>query len=478
MATAAVPDLTERAADESAGDEMLFALGLSEGSASTPAAVCAAIAACAPALRTAVAGDEGAPAYIVAKGHARRGYDVVRVTRVSNAASPAPETDLFTYDEPFAYRWTQFRVATGLVGIDGAGRALADVGEGEPLAIDAPPAGAGAVGVWISDPCYTSSYVLCPLGAAFATGERTPALLNALLEGDARYWAMLGDNLYDRDGALTAAWWSRLSRAAQSRLFLTTAGNHDLWIDGNPGDAAKSDQFGYGFLQFYGQDSAAALVGDGPFDLSVDPDDAFASFPARVDDALPDVSNFVWYSLVGNVGYSGFAAVFALNETAPYLAEACDWALGEYDAGRLDLFVLAGHWNALGDGAASSMPTPHVHRLSASGEFGEGCAALARLDRLKFVEGHEHCNKPHGRGPGWTVAAQGMSGCGTYDLAVLDTTGGRAVLLNFRVADVDGLDNYEPILRCLRAKGAAACADFADVWLNQSLARPPSRGAP
>ena len=90
----------------------------------------------------------------------------------------------------------------------------------------------------------------------------------------------------------------------------------------------------------------------------------------------------------------------------------------------------------------------------------------------------KYCNKPHGRGPGWTVAAQGMSGCGTYNLAVLDTRGGRAVLLNFRVADVDGLDNYDAILRCLRAKGPAACADLADVWLNQSLARPPDLTAP
>ena len=71
-----------------------------------------------------------------------------------------------------------------------------------------------------------------------------------------------------------------------------------------------------------------------------------------------------------------------------------------------------------------------------------------------------------------------MSGCGTYDLAVLDTTGGRAVLLNFRIADVDGLDNYDAILRCLRVADApSACADLADVWLNQSLARPPP-GAP
>jgi len=474
-----------------------------KGEAATARAVCDAIAACGdggarPVAAAAAARatdddhDDGAaaagagapgPAYVVAKGHAARGYGSVRVSRVSAATDGAAAAagGVFTYDARFRYRWTQLRVASGLVALPPGGAAAVDVGGGEVLDVALPAAGAGAVGVWLSDPCFSSAYVLCPLGRAFDTGTRTPALLNALLEGDAAYWALLGDNLYDRDGALTLEWWSRLSRAAQSRVVLTTAGNHDLWIDGNPGDAAKTDPFGYGFLQFYAQDSAAAVArgaAAGPFDLGTDPDDAFEVFPARVGAALPDVANFVWHTLVGNVGYAGFAAAFALNETAPHVAAACDWAGDEFAAGRLELLVLAGHWNALGDGASPEMPTPHVHRLAARGAFGAGCADLARLDRLKFVEGHEHCNKPHGRGPGWTVAAQGMSGCGAYDLAVLDTTGGRAVLLNFRVADVDGLDNYEPILRCLRARGPAACADFADVWLNQSLARPPDLTAP
>ena len=195
--------------------------------------------------------------------------------------------------------------------------------------------------------------------------------------------------------------------------------------------------------------------------------------------ALPDLSNFVFWTLVGNVGYAGFTAVYALNETAPYLEDACAWAAAAYDAGDLDLLVLAGHWSQLGDGAAADMPTPHVHHLSKTGAFGDGCSRLAALGRLKFVEGHHHCNMPapnHDR-DGWMVAAQGMSGCGTYDIVTLDTRHDRAVLLNFRIADVHGADNYDDLLLCFRLHGARNCADRADVWLNQSLARP-TAGAP
>ena len=486
-------DETEFAGAGILGKELAFALRLTEGVASTPGEVCARVGACvspssASASATAtLARASSAPRanVIVAKAHAARGnYDLVRVTRTSEA-SDVSDSAVFDYDEPFKYRWTQLRVATGLVEVDGDDGTTVDVGGGRTVTVQPPKEGAGSVGVLLSDPCFASTYVLCSLGVAFDTGTRTPALLNALLEGPAArpaeaaaYWAMLGDDLYDRDGQLTASWWNALSDVSAGKLFLTTAGNHDLWIDGNPGDATQRDQFGNGFVQFYGQDSVAALYNDAvagddagsPFDFSVDPDAAYGAFPANVNAALADVSNLVWWTQVGNVGFAGFSSAYALNETAAYFADACDWAAAQHAAGSLDLFVIAGHWSQFGDGAASNMPTPHVHQLAATGAFGASCAGLEARGRLKYVEGHTHCNDVVAENQGWMVAAQGMSGCGAYGIAVLDTRDDFALLVNFDIANVDGFDQYDALLDCFQTKGARDCADLGTVWLNQSLA--------
>jgi len=480
-AAAATPDASEAASDAILARELAYALALEEGAPSSAGAVCGRIGACGVSSSKLARLDAEAaprPNVVVSKAHASRDdYGLVRVTRTADASDDSTFA-WADYDEQFRYRWTQLRVATGLVATDG-GAATVDLGNDESMTIAVPAAGAGAVGVLLSDPCYASTYVMCALGAAFDTGERTPALLNALLEGPAQapgeaasYWAMMGDDLYDRDGDLTSSWWNSLSSTAQSRLFLTTAGNHDLWIDGNPGDATQGDQYGNGFVQFYGQDTVAALADAAqPFDFSVDPDAAFATFPARAEAALADPSNTIWWNQIGNVGFAGFSSAYALNETARYFTEACDWARGAYAAGTLDLFVIAGHWSQFGDGAPANTPTPHVHKLAAAGAFGDSCSRLAADDRLKFVEGHTHCNAVVSEGRGWMVAAQGMSGCGAYAITVLDTRDDAALLLNFPIANVDGMDNYDALLDCFSTRGARACADYADVWLNQSLAR-------
>ena len=155
----------------------------------------------------------------------------MRVSRVTSQADAVTASSTWSYNEPFRYRWTDLRLATGLVTATPGAVTLVDVGDAVPVAIELPVAGAGALGVWIADPCYSSAYVVCALGHKFRVLERTPKLLNAALEGPAhraaQYWAIWGDNFYDRDGALTTAFWARLSREAQQRLFMSVPGNHE-----------------------------------------------------------------------------------------------------------------------------------------------------------------------------------------------------------------------------------------------------------
>ena len=71
-------------------------------------------------------------------------------------------------------------------------------------------------------------------------------------------------------------------------------GNHDFWVNGSPQLWTRQDQLGNGFMQWYGQDSAAAVAADAagkdsPFDFSVDPDSATADAST-----IPPLSNFFW----------------------------------------------------------------------------------------------------------------------------------------------------------------------------------------
>ena len=55
--------------------------------------------------------------------------------------------------------------------------------------------------------------------------DRMPRLINALADVDFR--AVVGDNFYDRDGAITSRFYGRLSAKARSQWQLTVPGNHD-----------------------------------------------------------------------------------------------------------------------------------------------------------------------------------------------------------------------------------------------------------
>lgn len=242
----------------------------------------------------------------VTKGHGPSGYNHVRLVVVSNATTQwyipnrtrhrttptstlTPTPVVFTYDEPFQYRWTDNKLSSVLLdvtpGLDqdnmfrlplptstrnrngnGNGnrsfagyQAKGDQGSDldiDPAPIDIniriPAAGEGARGIIIADPCFSWKNIPCFYSHKFDTLNRLTTLLNAaFIPGtDLSFYGVLGDNFYDKDGTLGKEFFSRLSIHTKSKLFLSVAGNHDLWILGTPLLAQTSDQYGNGHMQY------------------------------------------------------------------------------------------------------------------------------------------------------------------------------------------------------------------------------------
>ena len=100
------------------------------------------------------------------------------------------------------------------------------------------------------------------------------------------------------------------------------------------------------------------------------------------------------------------------------------------------------------------------------------CAAVK--DRMRYLMGHQHCNKVVEPGVGFMVGGAGMSGCGQFGVTVLDSSpaAGAAAsatplsVYHFRINSDDGPDYYNQTAECFRQKGVSGCYDLdnVDVW--------------
>jgi len=209
-----------------------------------------------------------------------------------------------------------------------------------------------------------------------------------------------------------------ISLEAKSKILLTVPGNHDYWVMGTPLLGRKKDQCGNGYLQFYAQDAKASenvTAGNKavPYDFSVNPGDLSTnSLSALWGCKLPTAHNFWWYNQIGNVGLIGQSGAYSLDDTKPFMAEACEWVAQQ---SGLQLVVLFGHWDVDGLGADSEMAMPKWYTEMATYP---GCKEFNERGMLKFIMGHTHCNSPHPRGEvgvGFRVAGFGMaSSCANY----------------------------------------------------------------
>lgn len=161
----------------------------------------------------------------VSKGLGSRPYGTLRLSVVTSAGEEPPLLGgrSFDYSGGFRYRWTQYALHSSLVRVaPGAAPTLFDVG-GTQVALSLPPSGEGTAGVLIADPCvsYASLRTLvgCAYGVRFRLAARLPELLHAFVgnASDVGYWGVLGDNLYDRTGEVSQAFFDSLSLQTKAK---------------------------------------------------------------------------------------------------------------------------------------------------------------------------------------------------------------------------------------------------------------------
>jgi hypothetical protein len=227
----------------------------------------------------------------LSKGLGSRGYGSVRVSSINDDTDSVKPDEFFSYAAPFQHRWTNYTLRTAVL----EGLPSGDLPVATPLGnftLRLPAQGSGITGLVMGDPCFINgSFHPC------TCGTRIARLLNAVAPSS-NFRALLGDNLYDRDGSKTELLYSMLTLRAKETLQLAVPGNHDFWEAGEELLLKEYDQFGNGFMQVYAQDVAASLRNSSsPFDFSLNPN------LHRV--ASGD--NFFFYHSIGNVVSPSFA---------------------------------------------------------------------------------------------------------------------------------------------------------------------------
>lgn len=329
-----------------------------------------------------------------------------------------------------------------------------------------PRYGARTRGVMFGDICISSKYVPCTFGQAYHVAERIAWLLNSLAEqnGAIDFWALLGDNFYDQDGSLSRKFFRRLSVEATAVPLYSVPGNHDFWTYGLV-CSSKKNQFGVGYMQFYGIDTQASATAKNqnfPFDLN--------GFDPNAGD-LPRDSNFFHTSLTGDLGFIAFSGA---HDMRPELfKKSCEYLRRENAA----FVFLLGHWSSENMGCKPGMDSANVLLAMQQGKLGGDCLALAKLNVLYFVDGHSHENRIVGQ-HGFRVGGQGMFDTGHFGFPMFELV--RAGLNTVRlIVSYVALAQFpfDPRLdfrfaefrRCARdRRDAFACLDlpFVRTWLN------------
>jgi len=232
----------------------------------------------------------------VTKAYGSKGYNQVRLSVISKEPLIS---DLLPYSARFQYRWTTNFLNSGLVTVTPGEISTFSLND-QDIRIYTPLEGQGVRGVIIADPCFQSQWSSCEYAEKWNMFSRLTETLNTIfLRNDTAFWGLVGDNFYDLDGFPTEAFFGALSSSVKTATLISIPGNHDFWVAGDPSTWTPDDQLGYGFLQWYAQDTAAAVDGNSPYNFSASPDTSATN--------LPVVSNFMSYYKIGNVGIIGFS---------------------------------------------------------------------------------------------------------------------------------------------------------------------------
>lgn len=407
-------------------------------------------------LTAAITASIGVTDVRITRAVGKRGYDKIRVSVISNATYA---NDMFTYQQPFQYRWTDKYLSTGIVSVTPGATTTLTIG-GQAYNIRLPKENEGVRGIILADPCFQSEWITCLYKSKFHTKKVHTTFLNAAFaHDDVSYWQILGDNFYDQDGFATSTWFADLSSATKSGFFSTVPGNHDFWVHGSPRLYTAKDQLGNGFMQFYGQDVIASLASaTTPYDFVNNPDAQSTNA-----ENLPPASNYFFYNKIGNVVFIGFSGAHRYATMTDYVREACDYAVSS----QADSVFLLGHWNNLGDGADADATVPNFYQ-----EMIKETSCQPIAEKIRYFMGHKHCNLITQKDIGFMVGAQGMSDAqcgGAFGIPVVDTTEGRFRVYYFPLAQADQFDNSEEILACIQQHGVSGCYQLATVWADVPL---------
>jgi hypothetical protein len=378
-----------------------------------------------------------------------------------NVPPPSPGNGdvAWAYSAPFKYRWTDNNVSTAVVQVVPGQKTTLKL-DGHDVQLKIPVEGAGSIGMFVGDPCIRFDPWYCKYAEKFQVKNTMHTVLNAMADHDELdYWMMYGDLFYDQGGSITREFFAGLNSASSSVLG-ATLGNHDYWVMGNPHAAQAADSFGNGHMQWYAQDTVAATRKESePFNFTQSPDEY----------KIVDISNTFWYYTMGNVAFIGFSNAYDWEESEPYFKNACQWIKDTNPA----LVFLLGHWNGQNGGCTPGMATMDAF---ARVQQVDGCDTLGT--RIKYVEGHKHCNYETEPSTGWLFGAFGFadsdSSCdGAFGLPILDTRNGKARLYYFELAlQGERVDNFDTIIDCFKTKGYSKCTHYAQVWLDEPLTAP------
>jgi len=312
----------------------------------------------------------------------------------------------------------------------------------------------------VGDPCIRYDPWYCKYAKKFEVKKTMHTVLNAMADHDELdYWMLYGDLFYDQTGSITREFFAGLTSASSSVLGVTL-GNHDYWVMGHPSAAQQADSFGNGHMQWYAQDTIAAKAQESqPFDFSQSPDE----------NNIVDISNTFWYYTMGNVAFIGFSNAYEWNATEAYFVEACQWVKSTKPA----LVFLMGHWNGENAGCSGGMSTEDAYTRV---QGVAGCDTLGT--RIKFVEGHKHCNYVTKPNTGYVLGAFGFAdsdtSCdGAFGLPILDTRNDWARLYYFELGlKGERTNNFDAIIDCVTTKGFSECTHYAQLWMEEPLTTP------
>eukprot|EP01006_Ploeotia_vitrea_P029246 TRINITY_DN61823_c0_g3_i1.p1 TRINITY_DN61823_c0_g3~~TRINITY_DN61823_c0_g3_i1.p1 ORF type:complete len:417 (+),score=50.63 TRINITY_DN61823_c0_g3_i1:30-1253(+) len=376
------------------------------------------------------------------------GRGKVRISVIDNSPTET-YNGFFDYNSEFRWRWTNNSrsLHTALKPIVPGDLTIFNIG-GQSVSIKVPKPGQGVKGVIFGDPCAKFTGFLFP--CVDDVEERLPTLLN-LIAADLDWWSILGDNFYDLTGQITTQFFSNLGQSIKQVPLITTPGNHDYWVLGFPELGEPWDQFGNGFMQYYGQDTLSGKANPRyPLDFSVQP--GLSMKPAAL-------SNFFQYKVFGNLGFITFSSVYTWEQSETYFEEACDYMAAE----KPDFLFLVNHWSSCGAGCKPGMNATGVYNKI---KYFKGC----NIPNFKNLYGHTHCNKKMSD-ESYLIGATGfLQDCFQAGFIYIKTTPAPHTNMEMINFDFSHKTNYNNLASCFaREMSLDQCTHLGTVWYNGTL---------